>query len=125
MLLDYLGQSASYERLLILLRIGPYGTPRTNILRLESLGVHVIYHEATLDILANYLLAGQPVIAFVDTAHLPYWSESTNHAVLVVGLEEDSVLLHDPAFDNPQTVPIRDFELAWMECDGMCAVIEW
>jgi hypothetical protein len=124
MLLDYLGQPASYERLLTLLRIGPYGTPRTNILRLESLGVRVTYREATLDILVDYLIAGQPVIAFVDTGHLPYWSESTNHAVVVAGSGEESVLLYDPAFNDPQAVPIREFELAWMECDGMCAVIE-
>ncbi len=58
MLLDYLGQSVLYERLLALLRIGPYGTPRSNILRLESLGVRVTYREATLDILADYLNAG-------------------------------------------------------------------
>jgi len=43
---------------LALLRIGPHGMPRSNILRLESLGVRVTYREATLDILADYLNAG-------------------------------------------------------------------
>lgn len=125
MLPDYLGQPVLYERLLALLHIGPYETPRSNILRLESLGARVTYREATLDILANYLNAGQPVIAFVDTGHLHYWSESTNHAVVVVGLGEEGILLYDPAFDDPQAVCIREFDLAWMECDGMRAVIEW
>jgi hypothetical protein len=124
MVLDSLGLAISYKKLLSILSIGPYGTPRSSVLHLESLGVRVTYREAGLDILAEYLHAGQPVIAFVDTAHLGYWSESTNHAVVVAGLSEDSVLLYDPAFDDPQTVDTREFELAWLECDGMCAVIE-
>jgi ABC-type bacteriocin/lantibiotic exporter with double-glycine peptidase domain len=58
MVLDYLGLSISYEKLLGILSIGPYGTPRSSILHLESLGVRVAYREAALDILAEYLRAG-------------------------------------------------------------------
>jgi len=123
MILDFLGQPLLYKKLLVLLNIGPYGTPRRNILRLTTVGLSVDYGEATPDILAAYLESGRPVIAFVDTGELPYWSESTNHAVVVVGLDDETVLVHDPAFDSPQAVPREDFELAWLECDNVCVLI--
>ncbi len=59
----------------------------------------------------------------MDTGHLHYWSESTNHAVVAVGLGEEGILLYDPAFDDPQAVRIREFELAWMVYDHYCATI--
>ena len=37
---------------------------------------------------------------FVDTGQLPYWDESANHALVVVGLDEDYVYVHDPEFPN-------------------------
>jgi ABC-type bacteriocin/lantibiotic exporter with double-glycine peptidase domain len=123
MVLDYLEQPFSYAELLALLDIGPFGAPRRNILQLVAIGLNVRYREATLDILAAYLEDGHPVIAFVDTGELPYWPESTNHAVVVVGIGDEAVLLYDPAFDHPQVVSHGDFELAWLECDNMCALI--
>ena len=123
MVLAHFGQPLPYAELLTLLDIGPYGAPRRNILRLTTLGLKVDYGEATTGILAAHLKHARPVIAFVDTGELPYWSESTNHAVVVVGLDDDAVLVYDPAFDSPQTVPRESFELAWLECDNVCAVI--
>ena len=123
MVLDFLGQSLPYAELLDLLNIGPYGAPRRNILRLTAVGLKVNYGEATPDILAAHLEGGHPVIAFVDTGELPYWSESTNHAVVVTGLDDKAALVHDPAFDSPQFIPREDFELAWLECDNVCVLI--
>ena len=105
MVLDCLGRPLPYAKLLALLDIGLYGAPRRNILRLTTLDLKVDYGEATLDILAAHLKHARPVIAFVDTGELPYWSESANHAVVVAGLDDDAVLVYDPAFDNPQVVP--------------------
>jgi ABC-type bacteriocin/lantibiotic exporter with double-glycine peptidase domain len=123
MVLDFLGQSYPYGELLESLGIGPYGAPRRNILRLTALGLKVEYGEATPAILAARLENGQPIIAFVDTGELPYWSESTNHAVVVAGVDDKAVLVYDPALDAPQIVPREDFELAWLECDNVCALI--
>jgi len=123
MVLGYLGRSFPYADLLTLLGIGPYGAPRRNVLRLTVLDLHVNYGESTPDILSAYLKRRQPIIVFVDTGELPYWSESTNHAVVVAGLDDEAVLLYDPAFDSPQVAPREDFELAWLECDNMCALI--
>jgi len=55
------------------------------------------------------------VIAFVDTGELPCWSASTNHAVVIIGIDEENVILKEPAFDaEVQIVPRGDFGLAGM-----------
>ena len=74
--------------------------------------------------LRTHLQNNQPCIVFVDTGQLPYWDESANHALVVVGLDEDYVYVHDPEFPNaPLQVSIGDFDLAWLEHDEMYAVI--
>ncbi len=124
MVLDYLGMSVDYAQLLATLRISSIGSPRRNITRLARFGLNVIYGESDLQSVAQQLTDGHPVITFVDTAELPYWSYPSNHAVVIVGLDENTIILNDPAFtDSQQRVPVGDFELAWLNCDNACAVI--
>ena len=124
MVLDYLDKPTSYNRLLSLLRIGPIGAPRRNILQLTRLGIDVAYREATLPLVAELLQAGLPVIAFVDTGELSYWSVSTNHALVLVGINEDYVFVNDPAFpDAPISVSVGEFDLAWLNGDNTCAIL--
>lgn len=123
--LDYLGRPMPYVDLITLLEIGPIGAPRRNVLQLTQVGLKVSYREATLSIVTAYLQAGLPVIAFVDTGELPYWSASTNHVVVIIGIDEENVVLKDPAFDTEvQIVPRGDFELAWLECDNVCVALD-
>jgi ABC-type bacteriocin/lantibiotic exporter with double-glycine peptidase domain len=124
MVLAYLGRPVDYARLLAILQIGPVGAPRRNVLRLTRLGLDVTYREATFSLIATHLQAGQPVIAFVDTGELAYWSVTTNHAIVVIGLEAEHVIVHDPAFAaTPQRIPFGEFEVAWLNCDNACAVV--
>lgn len=124
MVLDYLDKPTSYNRLLSLLRIGPIGAPRRNILQLTRLGIDVAYREATLPLVAELLQAGLPIIAFVDTGELSYWSVSTNHALVLVGLNEENVYVNDPAFpDAPISVSVGEFDLAWLNGDNTCAIL--
>lgn len=125
MVLAYIGRPQPYDQLLKLLQIGPIGAPRRNITNLSRLGLPVTYREATLTILAEtYLQAGTPVIVFVDTAELHYWSRAANHAVVVIGLDEYNVLVLDPAFpDSPITIPHEEFQLTWLNGDYTCAII--
>lgn len=124
MVLAYLGETVDYRRLLTLLDIGSYGAPRRNITRLARLGVDVVYREANVALLLDTLRHGEPVIAFVDTGELSYWTEVTNHAVVVIGAEGDFVLINDSAVDKgAMPVQIAEFELAWLNADYACAII--
>lgn len=122
MLLQYHGLSADYQQLLSLLEIGPIGAPRRNISRLAQLGIQVEYREATIHLLLDWLHAGIPCIAFVDTEELSYWDVTSNHALVVVGFETEVLLVNDPALKfAPQRILIDEFELAWLNNDYMCA----
>jgi ABC-type bacteriocin/lantibiotic exporter with double-glycine peptidase domain len=124
MTLGYLDVPIDYGRLLRLLGVTPYGTPGSRLNRLMDLNVHVRYAQGTMDELYGYLNSGQPCIALVHTGQLPYWTYATDHAVLVVGFDEQAVYVNDPAFESaPQRVPRADFELAWLEFDYRYAVI--
>lgn len=125
MVLAHAGRPVDYAQLLEILRIGPLGAPRRNLFHLTRLGLHVTYREATFPILVSYLQAGHPVITFVDTGELAHWSFITNHAVVVIGLDAGHVIVNDPAFASaPQRIPQDEFELAWLNCDNACAIIQ-
>lgn len=116
MVLNYLGYPHSYRQLLRLLQVSQFGAPASNIMNLEQFGVAVEYREGTLDDLKQHIALGRPCIVFLDTAQLPYWSEGTFHATVVVGVDDTHVYLNDPAFDqSPQRISLKDFELAWLE----------
>lgn len=125
MVLAYYGRSTPNGRLLHLLNIGPFGAPRRNILSLSRLrGVTVAYREATLPIAAQYLQTGMPVIAFVDTGELAYWSITTNHALVLVGIAGDNILANDPAMkDSPVRIPVWEFDLGWLNAGNACAIV--
>lgn len=126
MVLDYLNTPLLYDQLLSVLEVKPFGVPRRNILALNQYGVKVVYREASLEFISEYLAAALPVIAFVYTGELAYWQGKapTNHAVVVVGLGDEGLLLNDPEFEQaPQVASVDEFLLAWQESDNACAVI--
>ncbi len=125
MVLGYLGQPVEYNALLSLLRTrSDVGTAAANVRHLETLGVNVRLFHADLDAVRESLVNGWPVIAFVETSHLPHWSEATDHAVLIVGIDDEAVYVNDPEFEQvPQRIPRVQFELAWLCFDNLCAVI--
>jgi ABC-type bacteriocin/lantibiotic exporter with double-glycine peptidase domain len=125
MVLSYLQVSATYKTLIKRLRIGYAGAPFRNLRYLESLGVSVDIRQGRLDMLRLHLKKGIPPIVFVATQELSYWNEGTNHAVVVVGIDEKSIYLNDPHFaDAPQSVSIAEFDLAWFEMEEYYALIE-
>lgn len=124
MVLTYLGLTPSYEQLLKVLDIRWFGAPFFNIRQLEQLGVSVAYQQGALADLQGHLAAGRPLIVPVATSELPYSEEQTNHALVVVGMDENYVYVNDPAFRvAPIPVPPGDFELAWLERDEYYAVL--
>ena len=124
MVLMHLGHKVDYSRLLKLLRVKPFGTSGQNLKYLESLDVQVIYREGSLDELRTYLLDGVPCIALVRTTELSYWTYSTDHALVVVGFDEQVIYVNDPAFvRHPISVPVTQFELAWLDFDYRYGVV--
>lgn len=75
------------------------------------------------DDLMRELEGGVPPILRVITSQLPYWSESTAHAVVLVGLEDDVAIVNDPAFDDPQRLSFGDLCLAWDDGGNRYALI--
>lgn len=126
-MLDAIGTSFPYGKLLSVLNTVSWGTPHRNITRLIELDpkIRVVYQQGELPDLLNAIDAGYPPVAFAWTGELPYWSLSTWHAVVVVGYGEQNVFVNDPAFEEaPQVVSRGDFDLAWIAYDSYYAFIE-
>ena len=127
MALAYLGIFRSQQEIGRILKIRRgFGTPAPNIGNLHSQQVEVRYHIAgTLDEISQCLQNKIPIIAFIQAGELPHWQGiRAQHAVLIVGISEQNVTLHDPAFAHgPTTVLIGDFLLAWDEMDNRYALI--
>jgi hypothetical protein len=127
MALAHLGVSRSQEALAHVLRLrADYGAPAPNVTSLRSRQIEVAYHiHGTWDDIRQWIQNGVPIIAFVQAGELPHWhGMEAQHAVLVVGIEERSVYLHDPALaEGPIAVSADDFGLAWDEMDNRYAVI--
>ncbi|MCI0580001.1 MAG: peptidase C39 family protein [Chloroflexi bacterium] len=124
MVLDYWHVPITYKRLARLLRVDAIGAPFRNLRHLRPLGLSILIEEGNLQALRGHLENGWPPIVAVDTAQLPYWDEATDHAVVVVGMDEQQVYINDPnTGDSPQIVSLAEFELAWLEKDYLYAVI--
>jgi len=124
MIVSYLGQDVAEDRLARLFGSRPFGTPAGNIRRLESWGFVVTYGPANLARLRALIQQVTPCIVFVQAGQLPYWTEESYHAVVVVGLTDEKVYLNDPALGQaPQSTPIDDFVLAWSDFDYLHATI--
>jgi len=125
MLLDFIRVSVAYDRLLKLLEVDRgVGTPSYKIRNLTKLNISVTYEQGTLNHLHQHLLQGRPCIAFVKTADLPHWDANVDHAVVVVGMDDDYIYLHDPEFEiAPLLTPIGDFDLAWLARGELYAVL--
>ncbi len=123
----YLGILRTQEELARLLKMRPgFGTPIPNILNLRSRQIDVTYQSnGSLSDIRLCLERNIPVIACVEAGELPHWQGvRAQHAVLVVGLDEQKVSLHDPALEQgPISVPLGDFMLAWDEMENRYAVI--
>ncbi|MCL4303972.1 MAG: C39 family peptidase [Anaerolineae bacterium] len=125
MILTYLAIPVSYQKLLKLLRVkSGIGTPVAHLRSLKQLRVEAVYQQGNFDELAIHLRQGHPCIVFLKTGELSYWPEATDHAVVVVGLDEEYIYVNDPAFpDAPLQVDRGEFDLAWLEWDERYAVL--
>jgi ABC-type bacteriocin/lantibiotic exporter with double-glycine peptidase domain len=64
------------------------------------------------------------VIVFVRTGFWEHWTADVGHAVVVVGITDDQVYIHDPAIAKaPLAISMAGFEAAWTEMDYGYALV--
>lgn len=125
MILSYLKIPVSYKKLMQMLRVDAIGTPFRNLQNLHSLGLLIVIKEGNFEEIKNHISSGLPVITAVDTGQLTYWQETTDHAVVVIGIDDTAVYLNDPNFvDAPKIVAQAEFELSWLEKNYLYAVFQ-
>ena len=127
MLLDYYHVRLPYQQLQRILKTTSDGTPFNNLTFLAKHGLSIVVaneFDQPMALLEAYIGRSVPVILSVDTAHLPYWIEATDHAVVVVGINDEFVALFDPWFpDAPKVVERVHVESAWLESAFLyCAI---
>jgi len=92
------------------------GTRFRDVHRVSALGFEVEVTTGTIFDLQKWLNAGFPCIVRIKTTHLPRYPLPpwVPHAVVVVGITENDVYIHDPAQNTaPDVVPIEVFQSAW------------
>ncbi|MBE2200369.1 MAG: peptidase C39 family protein [Anaerolinea sp.] len=118
MVLAYWGIHRRQDRLARDLKMIPKaGTPGSHLRLLASSMLKVVYETGELSDLRSALDNGIPPIALVHTSEMPYWDKAFAHAVVVLAMNDKSVVLHDPAYKQAAiSIALGDFQLAW---DGM------
>jgi len=100
------------------------GTPGSRVSVFASDALEVAYREGDLSDLQAALAQGIPPIVLVYTRELPHWTKATAHAIVVVGFDNDSVVVNDPGMSQPAIrVLLSDFQLAWDEMANLFALI--
>ena len=126
MVLAYLGLSLTQDLLARKLDVHPpLGAPASNVARLRSDVLDVTFTSGSLDDLRAHLARGNPPIVFVQAGEFPHWrGHVSQHAVVVVGADEQAVHVLDPAAGAaPIPVSTGDFLLAWSELDYIYTLV--
>lgn len=124
MVLTYFGRQVNPGWLRQVLQATPIGTPGFKVLNLAAHGFHVTYAPATDErVLLQSLADGTPPIALVRTGNLSYWQVETAHALVVTGMDDDFLVVNDPAFPRQQRVSCNEFMLAWSDFDYLYVLI--
>ena len=126
MVLAYSGIKRDQVQLAKQLKMIPKaGTPSFRIRLLASKKLKVSYRRGEIADLRTALNNGMPPIIMLVTGDLPYWDISTTHAVVLLGIDENSVLLNDPDYEEaPIRVSLGDFELAWYQMGNLYALLK-
>ena len=126
MLLAYRGYTHNEDELAQAFGTVPFlGTPPEKVVAgLQSLGYHGMWFEnATLDRLRHLLAHDWPVIVFLRAADLPH-GISGLHAVVVIGIESQSVICQDPSLSNSKLrLAMKLFLHAWSALDHQGLVV--
>ncbi|MFO7631725.1 MAG: C39 family peptidase [Caldilinea sp.] len=125
MVLAFYGRTVDHTWLRQVLDSSPIGTPGFKVRNLEPHGYEVTYASATDErVLLQALVSGAPPIALILTANLSYWDIETAHAVVIVGIDGELVIVNDPAHSaSSQRIARNEFMLAWSDFDYLYALV--
>lgn len=127
MALAFYGTYKPEDGLRHLFKTKGFGTHVFNVmLNLPALGYTATVETGTLYDIRQLITQGRPGIVHLWTEWLSYWKPTiVMHSVVVVGFDEDIILVNDPAFqDAPQRVPMGEFLRAWAAADHILTRIE-
>jgi ABC-type bacteriocin/lantibiotic exporter with double-glycine peptidase domain len=126
MILAFYGKDYSESDLRKLLKTRMGGTSPARLMwQLPTLGFEALVETGSLRSLSEHVDSGQPCIVHVWTPPLPHWDKEAIHALVVIGMSEDSVLIHDPSLPTgPTTVPLSSFVNAWAATDYLMIAIQ-
>lgn len=126
MILNYWKIPLTQERVANLLGTTDVGTPISRVQRLTKHKLQVRYaaHGEWEDI-QTAIAARLPVIVAVHAAWLPYSRIQSQHALVVIGCDEQTVFVLDPAANNePIELSQNAFLTAWIEMECAYAIIK-
>jgi ABC-type bacteriocin/lantibiotic exporter with double-glycine peptidase domain len=125
MILSFWGKELPEQDVRILLKTKISGTSPIHVSRLESLGFRGTFLFSSIDELKEYVSRGIPCIVHLWTGYLSYWASEYMHAAVVIRVEDETIDIHDPAFDDfPKHLPIDEFSRAWFSSSQLLIVIE-
>jgi ABC-type bacteriocin/lantibiotic exporter with double-glycine peptidase domain len=129
MLLSYFGVPKSERDIRLLLKMKPAGTNPLNVVRLREWNLEASVTFSNLEELKSYLVQKKPPIVLLWSGKLNYWDSNEYldylHAVVVIGYDDEMILINDPAFsDHPKTIQVYEFLEAWSYSQQMLILIE-
>jgi ABC-type bacteriocin/lantibiotic exporter with double-glycine peptidase domain len=125
MVLAYWGIRRTQDRLASELKTIPgAGTPGSRLRNLASHNLAVHYGEGTVHELRLALTQAIPPIILVNTKHLPHWRLETAHAIVLLAMDDNQVMINDPGSNQGRLViGLDEFLLAWDEMANLFGLI--
>lgn len=126
MILAYHGQAHSEAELAKAFNAIPFlGTQPGNVVSgLESLGYHALWFEnGSIERLLELLSAQWPIIVFLRAQDLPH-GRSGLHAIVIIGIENNLVMAHDPMLTELLQLELNIFSHLWANL-GRQGMVVW
>jgi ABC-type bacteriocin/lantibiotic exporter with double-glycine peptidase domain len=125
MVLEYLGEQTTEEFLRRFLKTKYYGTNLLNIRYLSEFGFRTTITYGSIEELKELIKERKLPIVRLVTRDLDFYDFDGYHAVIVVGIKQEFVIVNDPYFETEVIeIPIHNFTFAWAECDYLTIIIE-
>lgn len=122
MVLKFFDISVDESELRTKLKTRFFGTHIINILFIkETYGIEAKIEFWSLEELKTHLDKFRtPCLALVWTEHLAHWKQACIHSVLVIGYDNEHVIINDPNFEEKDFyILYEDFISAWQVNDGL------